>query len=363
MGAAVRRARAGRAGRVHARQGVARPRARAAVRRGAQRGGAGGLGGAPGSSLRVARTHGVCTCLRPNANGELTPPVPAAQVDAILAHVVDEAFRLSAARGSSERHVAQYGRIAQARHVIHACAPRQRPDAPRRAGPDVRGQDQWQLAGLPQRHASRGRVAWRLPVAGTRMCVAGSCVATLTGPVPPQYESTEAWAGVQQTFLLVPKEVRLHRQSSAFTLRSRQRAPRSQLEQAVGFDHGPRIQGADFTLFALLCRDQGARFSWLDAPTEEPAPLSVTAYVEQRRVAMADRLNILSEGTASSSGGLSVDRRMALLIMTCAHPAPAPLVRRPDACATQALPRARSCASSSPRCRCSYATRCPALSC
>jgi hypothetical protein len=92
--------------------------------------------------------------------------------------------------------------------------------------------------------------------------------------------------------------------------------PRSQLEQTVGFDHGPRIRGADFTLFALLCRDQGARFSWLDAPTEEPAPLSVTAYVDQRRAAMADRLNILSEGTASSSGGLSVDRRMALLIMT-----------------------------------------------
>jgi hypothetical protein len=91
---------------------------------------------------------------------------------------------------------------------------------------------------------------------------------------------------------------------------------RVQLEQAVGFDHGPRVRGADFTLFALLCRDQGARFAWLDAPAEEPAPLTVTAFVEQRRRAMVDRLSVLSEG----SSALSVDRRTALLIMTGAQP-------------------------------------------
>jgi hypothetical protein len=51
----------------------------------------------------------------PVMRAALTRPRPA-QVDAILAHVVDEAFRLSAARcGNSERHTAHYGRIAQAR--------------------------------------------------------------------------------------------------------------------------------------------------------------------------------------------------------------------------------------------------------
>ena len=69
--------------------------------------------------------------------------------------------------------------------------------------------------------------------------------------------------------------------------------------------HGPRVRGADFTLFALLCRDNGARFSWLDAPTEEPAPLSVSAFVEQRRRAAAERLSVLSDGADGSGGGLS----------------------------------------------------------
>jgi len=93
------------------------------------------------------------------------------------------------------------------------------------------------------------------------------------------------------------------------------------------------VRGADFTLFALLCRDHGARFSWLDAPTEEPAPLSATEFVEQRRRTMADRLSILSEGTDSSSGGLSVDRRMALVVMTGAQPR---RTRAPRASATDA---------------------------
>jgi hypothetical protein len=40
---------------------------------------------------------------------------PRRQVDAILAHVVDEAFRLALARQQKERHSVQYGRIAQVR--------------------------------------------------------------------------------------------------------------------------------------------------------------------------------------------------------------------------------------------------------
>jgi hypothetical protein len=36
-------------------------------------------------------------------------------VDAILAHVVDEAFRLALARQQNERNSVQYGRIAQVR--------------------------------------------------------------------------------------------------------------------------------------------------------------------------------------------------------------------------------------------------------
>ena len=46
----------------------------------------------------------------------------AAQVDAILAHVVDEAYRLKTPRQAADRHASQYGRIAQVRR----CAPARR---------------------------------------------------------------------------------------------------------------------------------------------------------------------------------------------------------------------------------------------
>ena len=281
------------------------------------------------ASVLRERTVRACLRHRPHANGVLTPHFPVAQVDAILAHVVDEAFRLSASRGSSERHVAQYGRIAQARCVSLACAPTQRPDTPMQ-GPMCVGRTNGSWLGFlsDTRRAgeSHGAFRWQARARSSRAHASRRSLApSLRSTNPPR-----------RGLACSKRSCLFRRRCAGIAAPQRLRGahagcmPRSQLEQAVRFDHGPRIRGADFTLFALLCRDQGARFSWLDAPTEEPAPLSVTACVEQRRAAMADRLNILSEGTASSSGGLSVDRRMALLIMTCAHPAPAPLVRCPD---------------------------------
>ena len=68
------------------------------------------------SVLRERTVRAARACCAPGARSSARD----AQVDAILAHVVDEAFRLSASRGSSERHVAQYGRIAQARRLCGA---------------------------------------------------------------------------------------------------------------------------------------------------------------------------------------------------------------------------------------------------
>ena len=121
----------------------------------------------------VLRERTVRACAASSLLGSYPPP-PAAQVDAILAHVVDEAFRMSASRGTGERHMVQYGRIAQARHAMHVPARTQRPDMPCNVGPDVCGQDKRQLAGVPKRHASCRRVTRRLPVAGARTRVAGT---------------------------------------------------------------------------------------------------------------------------------------------------------------------------------------------
>ena len=265
------------------------------------------------------------------------PPLSVAQVDAILAHVVDEAFRLSASRGSSERHAGQYSRIAQARCVSRVCAPTQPLPLTCQAmqGPMCVGRTHGSWLGFlsDTRRAgeSHGVFRWQACARALRApasrdaCSVASSICSMNPPRPGPACSRRSCL-FQRRCAGIALQWRPHCAHAVLVARS-------QLEQAVGFDHGPRVRGADFTLFALLCRDQGARFSWLDAPTEEPAPLSITAYVEQRRVAMADRLNILSEGTANSSGGLSVDRRMALLIMTCAHSAAAPIVCRLTRCA------------------------------
>ena len=145
----------------------------------------------------------------PVMRAALTRPRPA-QVDAILAHVVDEAFRLSAARcGNSERHTAHYGRIAQARSPQAMRGLRDALTPPALCRAHVRWAEQWQLDRLPQRHAPRGRGARCLSVAGTCKHAAMPRAGKLTSLLlRPQYESSEAWAGVQQTFMLVPKEVR-----------------------------------------------------------------------------------------------------------------------------------------------------------
>ena len=87
----------------------------------------------------------------------------------------------------------------------------------------------------------------------------------------------------------------------------------------MGFDHGPRVTGADLTLFALLCRDTGARFVWLDAPTEEPASLGAGDFRMRRHRAMASRLSTFAAAGGSASGALSVDRRVPLALLTGAH--------------------------------------------
>jgi hypothetical protein len=145
---------------------------------------------------------------------------------------------------------------------------------------------------------------------------------------------------VEESFLVVPKEARgpdvmvmlrlpcasrARRRRQRATLRSHThtlRLPCAQLEVAVGFDHGPRAGGADLTLFALMCRDVGARFAWLDAPTEEPAPLTPSEFLARRRRAMACRLLALAASGDSTPGALSVDRRVALAIMTGARGEP-----------------------------------------
>lgn len=68
------------------------------------------LGAASVLRERTARALSACGLQRP-------PLTRCAlwQVDAILAHIVDEAFRLSAARERHDRHASQYGRVAQAR--------------------------------------------------------------------------------------------------------------------------------------------------------------------------------------------------------------------------------------------------------
>ena len=89
-----------------------------------------------------------------------------------------------------------------------------------------------------------------------------------------------------------------------------------QLEVAVGFDHGRHAVGADLTLFALLCRDSGARFTWLDAPTEEAAPQTPGEFMARRRNLYASRLSILAVSGDGIPGALSLDRRVALAVTT-----------------------------------------------
>jgi len=100
---------------------------------------------------------------------------------------------------------------AASRRRVLGClrAPARCPDERRVAGTDVRGQDERQLDGVPQRHLPRGGSARRLSVAGARALALLSLafLPRLTSTCLPQYESTEAWSGVQQTFMLVPNEV------------------------------------------------------------------------------------------------------------------------------------------------------------
>ncbi len=76
-----------------------------------------------------------------------------------------------------------------------------------------------------------------------------------------------------------------------------------------------RAPGAELTSFALRCRDRGAQFSWLDAPVEVPAPLTLEQLMVQRRVAIAGRLAALSMHDEGMPGALTLDRRAALLTM------------------------------------------------
>jgi hypothetical protein len=89
---------------------------------------------------------------------------------------------------------------------------------------------------------------------------------------------------------------------------------RWQLELAVGFDQGAQAAEADLTRFALLCRDSGAHFAWLDAPAEEPASMTTGECLAQRRRAFESRLALL--GASGAPGSLSTDRRVALAVMT-----------------------------------------------
>ena len=131
-------------------------------------------------------------------------------MDAILAHVVDEAFRLTAQRGGGERHVAQYGRIAQARALLRdACAWRRELNPAARQGPMCVGRTNGSWTGFlsDTRRAgeAHGVFRWQARARAAALRIITSRVLT---PTQPQYESNEAWSGVQQTFLLVPKEAR-----------------------------------------------------------------------------------------------------------------------------------------------------------
>ncbi len=97
------------------------------------------------------------------------------------------------------------------------------------------------------------------------------------------------------------------------------RCARAQLEKVVGFDHGPRATSSNLTLFALLCRDCGARFAWLDAPTEQPAPATALEFMAQRRRAFLSRLSALAASGDGSRGALSTDRRVPLAVLTSAQ--------------------------------------------
>lgn len=173
-------------------------------------------------------------------------------VDAVLAHVVDEAYRLSAIRAENDSHLALRLRIAQG-------------------------------------HVAMGRTggSWLAFLASTRR--AGDAVAM--GRC--QLESYEAWIGVDPSFLLVPNE----------------------LEKNVGFDHGLRYPSAELTTFALRCRDRGAQFSWLDAAVEVPAAESLSQHLQWRRESLLARLGALRDHNEGMPGALTLDRRAALLAM------------------------------------------------
>ena len=173
-------------------------------------------------------------------------------VDAVVAHVVDEAHRLASIRNENDSHLAVRLRLAQG-------------------------------------HLAMGRTggSWLAFLAGTRR--AGDAVAL--GRC--QLEAQEAWLGVDPSFLLVPNE----------------------LEKNVGFDHGLRYPGGELTSFALRCRDRGAQFSWLDAAVEVPAPESLAQHMQWRRDALLARLGALRDHEEGMPGALTLDRRVALLAM------------------------------------------------
>lgn len=173
-------------------------------------------------------------------------------VDAVLAHVVDEAYRLAAIRAENDSHLVLRLRLAQG-------------------------------------HVAMGRTggSWLAFLASTRR--AGDAVAL--GRC--QLECREAWLGVDPAFLVVPNE----------------------LEKNVGFDHGLRYPGAELTTFALRCRDRGAQFSWLDAAVEVPAPQSLGQHLQWRRDALLARLDALRDHDEGMPGALTLDRRAALLAM------------------------------------------------
>ena len=181
-------------------------------------------------------------------------------VDAILAHVVDEAHRLAEAAADAppvRLRLAQ-GQVCLARTSVSSS---------------------W----LPFLAATAG--------AGESLALSRCAL-----------ECREAWAGLDGSLLLSPHS----------------------LERVLGFDCGPTPPGAELTLFALRCRDRGAQFAWLDAPVDVPCAASLSELAERRTAAIRARLAAAwGGGGEGMPGSLSLDRRAPLLMFTlsrgCAH--------------------------------------------
>jgi hypothetical protein len=181
-------------------------------------------------------------------------------VDAILAHVVDEAHRQAeAAAGAPPVRL----RLAQGQ----VCLARPPPSA------------SW----LPFLASTHG--------AGESLALTRCAL-----------ECREAWSGVDGCLLLSPHA----------------------LERSLGFDCGSLPAGGELSLYALRCRDRGAQFAWLDAPVDVPCASSLSEQVSRRTATIRARLAAAwGGGGEGMPGSLSLDRRAPLLLLTvsrgCAH--------------------------------------------